>query len=394
MSWIMRNFALAIILISIFGLVKSQTEEGDDCLLENGLPGVCTKLQNCPKVLKRGVKRELCNVAKVCCPSDVTIPTTTVKVLSRYVPPSIEECEYPREAILVNRTKQVAWNKCIDLADSVFPCQRLGFFPGSLKIRIDTCQHTAKTLVYGGTAAERNEFPHMAALGYENVERARIEWDCGGTLISEQWVMTAAHCMHSKQHNVSVKYVRLGALYLDSTEGFVYEIVDKKKHPEYKSQSNQHDIALLQLNSTVTYSNTILPACIHVGNQVNDSNAIAIGWGSTENATKSDVLLKVVVSKFSNRICRKKHPASIRNPDGISKDFNLCYGSKTAINDTCQGDSGGPLQIYNYGVHCTFTVIGITSKGKGCGNPGTPGIYTKVSAYVPWIESVVWSNSE
>ncbi|XP_077290905.1 venom protease-like isoform X1 [Arctopsyche grandis] len=390
MSWAMRSFAIAIILfLFVFDLAKSQTEEGDDCILKNGLPGVCTELRFCEKLQKSRISREFCNVPVVCCPSDVTIPKTTQRI---YIPSSAKECEYPSEAILVNRTKQVAWNKCIDLADSVFPCKRLGFVPGSPKIRIDTCQHTVKTLVYGGTAAERNEFPHMAALGYENEEIGRIEWDCGGTLISERWVMTAAHCMYNRQF--SVKYVRLGALNLNSQEGFIYEIVDKKKHPGYSSQSKRNDIALLKINSTVTYSNAILPACIHVGNQVNASRAMAIGWGMTENGTKSDVLIKVALDLFTNRVCRKKYPGTFFNPGGISEDIQLCYGSKLESKDSCYGDSGGPIQVYNYRVHCTYTIIGITSKGRSCGIAGTPGIYTKVSAYVPWIESVVWPSPE
>ncbi|XP_077290904.1 trypsin-like [Arctopsyche grandis] len=401
-SSIMKVLATVTIVFILFQQIKSQTNEGDNCNLDGGSPGVCTLFSDCLnariQVKQFKIRPTFCGfkglAGVVCCPRNVDIaPTTTTK--RTYVPSNVVECEYPPEAIKVSRNNQLAWNKCIDLADSVFPCKRVGYVLNSLMMRTDTCKHTAKELIFGGEVAKSNEFPHMAALGYDDESTGNISWECGGTLISDQWVMTAAHCIYNRFTQVNVKYVKLGGENRTSEikPEYFFDIIQIVKHPDYFGKFIYNDIALLKLDRKILYDEELRPACLHVGNEVSDQKAIATGWGTTEGrARQSNELLKVTLDKFTVENCRSENSESRRSPRGIDNATQICYGSDTEIKDTCQGDSGGPLQIYNYGVHCTYTVIGITSIGRNCGVKGTPGIYTRVSYYVPWIESVVWSN--
>ncbi|KAI8426724.1 hypothetical protein MSG28_014426 [Choristoneura fumiferana] len=103
----------------------------------------------------------------------------------------------------------------------------------------------------------------------------------------------------------------------------------------------------------------------------------------------SDTLQKVTLTKFTDRECSENYPVN-RFGAVFNSTIQVCYGDYQRRADTCQGDSGGPLTILNHGIHCMYTVVGITSFGMNCGSVGEPGWYTKVSYYVPWIESIVW----
>ncbi|XP_077290821.1 transmembrane protease serine 9-like [Arctopsyche grandis] len=377
--------------------------QSSDCSLLDGTPGVCKYLSECKKAQeqlnKNGINPTICSSSGsqsvVCCPNDDPIKNTTPAKSA--VSLTHKECDFPKDAITVSRTGQKAWDKCIDLAESVFPCVSLDPSSNALKIRMDTCQHTGVELIIGGTATTPNEFPHQAQLGYDNETKNGIEWNlCGGTLISEQWVMTTAHCHFSRNSREYVKYVWLAHEDLDKYPEYLFNVVERVIHPEYRAPSIYNDIGLLKLDKKVKYSEKIRPACLHVGNQINDQKAIATGWGITDNkfGNKSDALLKVTLDKFSYEECSQVYRPERKSINGIRNDTQICYGGKTEAKDTCQGDAGGPLQIYNYGVHCTYTVIGITSVGRSCGIVNMPAVYTRVSAFVPWIESVVWPNSD
>lgn len=126
----------------------------------------------------------------------------------------------------------------------------------------------------------------------------------------------------------------------------------------------------------------IQPICLRRSESGIDRNrCYATGWGTVEEKGKSSPVLKEVkLPILDNNSCRSFWGSTYRS------QYQVCAGYKEGGRDTCQGDSGGPLscQLAN-GV---WIQEGITSFGDGCAKPGRPGIYTKVSAYVPWIESV------
>ncbi|XP_044262358.1 venom protease-like [Tribolium madens] len=244
------------------------------------------------------------------------------------------------------------------------------------------------TYIFGGSASQSREFPHMAALGYGQP----IEWLCGGSLISERYVLTAAHCLATSNLGELVK-VRLGDLDLqsvaDDAQAQDYTVSQKIIHPNYHAPAQYDDIALIKLDKDVQFSPSIAPICLETLTNLPNYNFIATGWGKTEvEGPQSDILMKVDLEYFSNQICRQNYAnvASEYLSKGIDDKSQICAGSRTTEKDTCQGDSGGPLQIR---IDVLY-LVGITSFGKICGIPNSPGVYTRVSYYVPWIEKIVW----
>ncbi|XP_077290818.1 modular serine protease-like isoform X2 [Arctopsyche grandis] len=272
--------------------------KSNDCLLLDGTPGVCKSSDQCTKAReqleKEGITPTICSSTDspttVCCPYEAEAFTKTKFNSRQRLTSNYTECQYPKEAITVNKTGQKAWDKCIDLADSVFPCLPLDPNVSTPKIRMDTCRHTGVELILGGTATKPGEFPHMAAVGYKNMSMDVIEWICGGSLISEQWVLTTSYCIRARL--IIRRYVRLGGEGVSSASNpeFLFSVIYHEKHPEAMNFYN--DIGLLKLDRKVKFSAKIRPACLHVGNQVNERKAIATGWGTTENRTKSATLLK------------------------------------------------------------------------------------------------------
>jgi len=248
--------------------------------------------------------------------------------------------------------------------------------------------------VGGGEESRLKEFPHMVALGY--LENGETEWNCGGSLISEYFVLTAAHCASRRNHPT---IARLGDFNLkvssDGARPVNYSVVDIFRHPDYKPPAKYNDIALLKLDRRVEFNEFIRPACLYTSNTFDVNKTVATGWGKTDFAEKkSDTLLKVVLSIIDNNLCNELYNSGegtreLRN--GIVPSM-MCAGELEGGKDTCQGDSGGPIQNTRPDNRCTYSIIGITSFGKFCAAKNAPGVYTRVSSFVPWIESIVWPD--
>lgn len=182
------------------------------------------------------------------------------------------------------------------------------------------------------------------------------------------------------------------------------------KHENYNRNTKQHDIALIKLAKEVPIKNDlkmIRPACLWQSRQIDESGAIASGWGRTEYAgSTSDDLMKVYLDILDNQKCVK----SFEDEDFLINENQICSGNLTGGHDTCQGgkqelfcvlntfrrsillDSGGPIQIATPDNPCASYIIGITSFGEAyCGGKNSPSVYTRVSAYLSWIEPKVWN---
>ncbi|XP_026807478.1 serine protease Hayan-like [Rhopalosiphum maidis] len=291
----------------------------------------------------------------------------------------------------ISQKKCEEYSKPLRTTVSVLP---LAIDTLSRPVSIEKCDSKGVGLIVGGAKSELGEFPHMVAVGFRT--SFGNPWNCGGTLISEQFVLTAAHCTHSTL-GTPVR-VRLGDLNLqnenDGAHPVEFSVDEIIIHPDYNKTSKYNDIALIRLDNAVKFNDHIRPACLNNNENIDYSHKVtATGWGSIEYGDRSsDHLLKVDLDLIDNRQCNKLYEAESKTRTlsrGII-DSMLCAGDLAGGHDTCLGDSGGPLVVRSEKNACVFNLIGITSFGKFCATENSPGVYTKVSAFLPWIEQIVW----
>uniref|UniRef100_U5ESE3 Putative trypsin-like serine protease n=1 Tax=Corethrella appendiculata TaxID=1370023 RepID=U5ESE3_9DIPT len=393
-----RNLILILIIILLKKCNFNNAQDvGDLCIVQRtGGPGICKLVSNCASVIddirNRRNPPTKCGfqdkVQIVCCPDDVVLSTTTSKTIGELPPDPI------MDRMKTNGTK--ISEKCMEYGEAVYIKEyvtSLGLSDSTRVQKVDKCGHTAVELIVDGVAAKSREFPHMAIIGFG--DEPKIEYLCGGSLVSDRFIITAGHCLYSEELG-DAKVARLGELSLNSTEDEAFpedfKVIETIPHPEYKASVRYNDIALLKLDRKVIFSPYIRPICLPQQAEIRQKRAIATGWGKIGySEASSEILLKVTLDLFTHDECTTHFTPNRRLADGIIETSQLCAGSRDSSKDTCQGDSGGPLQVYNEEVYCTYTIIGITSFGKYCGLAGTPGVYTKVYPYIPWIQNIIWS---
>ncbi|XP_063230462.1 plasminogen [Bacillus rossius redtenbacheri] len=242
--------------------------------------------------------------------------------------------------------------------------------------------------IVGGEATNPGEFPWLVSI------TRRGGHFCGGTLLHKRWVMTAAHCMCSGPVHLPAEHIRVTVGEHDLTsaeEPAAHEVRVSRLllHPDYKCARFANDIALLELSSEVTWSEAVWPACLPTGfSSYSNTEATAAGWGwlqeSSSKGGRADVLQKVKLQVVPNEECRDWYRSQGKKIK-IS-DSQMCAGYESGGRDSCWADSGGPLMI---GEGDQTMVVGIVSTGIGCARPRLPGLYTRISEYMVWIEGHV-----
>uniref|UniRef100_A0A182LYV2 Vitamin K-dependent protein C n=1 Tax=Anopheles culicifacies TaxID=139723 RepID=A0A182LYV2_9DIPT len=214
--------------------------------------------------------------------------------------------------------------------------------------------------IVGGDAADVKEYPWIVMLMY------RGAFYCGGSLINDRYIVTAAHCVLSL-----TPQQLLAKLYnVEHAEMVTRTIVKLYGHERFSLDTFNNDIALVKLQQPVDAGDTFVPICLPAsGRTFAGQNGTVIGWGKLANGSLSKGLQKAVVPIISNTQCRKSSYRASRITDNM-----LCAGYAEGGRDACQGDSGGPL---NVGDSNFRELVGIVSWGEGCARPNYPGVYTR-----------------
>ncbi|XP_069313092.1 transmembrane protease serine 11D-like, partial [Eulemur rufifrons] len=227
--------------------------------------------------------------------------------------------------------------------------------------------------VTGSTQAQEGDWPWQVSLQVNNGHH------CGGVLISNTWILTAAHCFRSysdpRQWTATFGIYTASPLLRKTVRRIII-------HNNYAPITHENDIAAVQLASSVDFTKNIHTVCLPEATQniLPGSTAYVTGWGALEYGgnTVAD-LRQGQVRIISNDVCNA--PASY---NGAILSGMLCAGTLQGnIVDACQGDSGGPL-VQEDSRQLWF-LVGIVSWGDQCGLPNKPGVYTRVTAYRDWI---------
>ncbi|XP_078039351.1 uncharacterized protein LOC144471309 isoform X2 [Augochlora pura] len=242
-------------------------------------------------------------------------------------------------------------------------------------------QAPSQARIVGGGSSSAGSWPWQVALYKEG------DYQCGGALINDRWILSAAHCFYHAQDEYWV--ARIGATRRGSFPS-PYEQVLRldyiSLHPEYIDNGFINDIAMLRLEKPVIFSDYVRPICLPEAEPKSGTMCTVTGWGQLFEIGRifPDTLQEVQLPVISTEECRRK---TLFLPLYRITSGMLCAGLKDGGRDACLGDSGGPLVCS--GSDNKYTLHGITSNGYGCARPGRPGVYTKVHHYLPWIEHTI-----
>ncbi|XP_066999945.1 trypsin-1 [Anabrus simplex] len=243
-------------------------------------------------------------------------------------------------------------------------------------IRTCTCSCGVRNegRIVGGQETDSNEYPWMARLSYFN------RFYCGGMLINDRYVLTAAHCVKGFMwFMIKVTFGEHDRC--NQTTKPESRFVIRAIAGDFSFMNFDHDIALLRLNDRVPITENIRPVCLPANTQelYVGVKAVATGWGTLhEDGKPSCVLREVEVPVMSNEDCK-----NTKYNEKMISDNMLCAGYPEGTKDSCQGDSGGPLTRERDDKR--YELIGVVSWGNGCARPGYPGVYTRVTRYLDWI---------
>ncbi|XP_044215959.1 trypsin-2-like isoform X2 [Thunnus albacares] len=221
--------------------------------------------------------------------------------------------------------------------------------------------------IVGGYECTPHSQPHQVSLnsGYHF---------CGGSLVNEYWVVSAAHCYKSSQNGHSV----LGdhnQWFMDGNE----QIIPAARvipHPNYESWFVNNDIMLIKLSKPATINQYVQPVALPTSCAPAGTMCKVSGWGVTmSSSADSNKLQCLDIPILSDEDCDNSYP-------GMITEAMFCAGYLEGGKDSCQGDSGGP-------VVCNRELQGVVSWGFGCAEKNHPSVYAKTCIFTDWLHSTM-----
>ncbi|XP_051273775.1 serine protease 27 [Dicentrarchus labrax] len=213
---------------------------------------------------------------------------------------------------------------------------------------------------------------------------------CGGSIITENWVLSAAHCFPNPSdvgsYTIYAGRYQLNGINMQQSAHRVNQVVVPYGYVEPHSGK---DLALVQLSTPVTWSDYVSPVCLPTSGTLFPGGMLCYvtGWGNIRDDVPLagvGTLQEVQVPIISLSSCQEMYRTDPDNQVDILDDM-ICAGYQQGGKDSCQGDSGGPLVCKM--VNGTWVQAGVVSFGVGCAQPNQPGVYAKMTSYSSFISS-------
>uniref|UniRef100_A0A8C3PGK2 Enteropeptidase n=1 Tax=Chrysemys picta bellii TaxID=8478 RepID=A0A8C3PGK2_CHRPI len=234
--------------------------------------------------------------------------------------------------------------------------------------------------IVGGSDAKEGAWPWVVLLLFNEKPT------CGASLISAEWLVSAAHCVYGRNLIPSQWKAVLGlhtTLNLTYPQTVIEEIDQIVINPHYNKRTKNNDIAMMHLQFKVNYTDYIQPICLPEASQqfLPGMNCSIAGWGRTTNqGSTANILQEAEIPLITNEKCQQKLPEY-----NITENM-MCAGYDEGGVDSCQGDSGGSLMSQD---NNRWLLAGVTSFGYQCALPQRPGVYVRITQFVDWIKQFI-----